>query len=328
MKTLGNDSPSPNLDLSNSTPPSRPLAGSSKTPIVAVHQETHNPFVSHVNNNTGNYHHQISGTPNERFNLAAFRSTGLGLHGFHFSNNFGYRDHSSGGGGGGNYIENLSNSETLNLSQDNYRKSDNNSPVNLYLGESNSNSSRDGHIDEYYYNQNIRNNKEFVNSNNNSNNNENNIISRENSPLNRTIQNSDSPDLHNNRSSPVESNNSYPSQKSEEPENSSVEHFSRKTLEVNVRNNHNIGSEMLEHKFPISFLGQPLAALHSMTEMKNNSQSTQISHSAPNPHGIDTILSRPPPVTSSAINALAGGKSLYIKYIFRNFHATCNILIF
>lgn len=310
MKYLGKDSPSPNLDSSNSTPQSRHSTGPLKSPTVAVHQETHHPFTSHVNN-TGNYHNLISGTPNERFNLAAFRSTGLGLHGFHFSNNFGYRDHiQTGGGGGGNYTENLSNSETLNLSQDNYRKSDNNSPVNLYLGESNSNSSRDGNLDEYYYNQNTRNNKEFINSGNN---NENNLISRENSPIIRTLQNSDSPDLHNNRSSPVESNNSYPSQKSEEPDNNSTEQFSRKTLENSVRNSHNIGSEMLEHKFPISFLGQPLAALHSMTEMKNNSQSlsTQISHSAPNPHGIDTILSRPPPVTSSAINALAGGKSSF-----------------
>ncbi|KAL1396248.1 hypothetical protein pipiens_002723 [Culex pipiens pipiens] len=88
-------------------------------------------------------------------------------------------------------------------------------------------------------------------------------------------------------------------------------------------------SDMLDHKLQMSLLGPPLAALHSMTEMKAAQQQqggspvqtvspqTQYpSHQtavggngagAPNPHGIDTILSRPPPVTSAQLNALGGG---------------------
>lgn len=103
------------------------------------------------------------------------------------------------------------------------------------------------------------------------------------------------------------------------------------------------GSAMLDHKLPLSFLGPPLAALHSMTEMKsavggngnaggggtiggsignsnvsnsgfgmNNSHhhtSTTHTQGAANPHGIDTILSKPPPpVTSAGLSALTGGK--------------------
>lgn len=96
-----------------------------------------------------------------------------------------------------------------------------------------------------------------------------------------------------------------------------------------VRQNH---PTMLEHKLPFNFLGPPLAALHSMTEMKsslggggdsnNNSTSApsmsspnagltaQTMHgqaNAPNPHGIDTILSRPPPVTSAGLSSLTAG---------------------
>lgn len=99
--------------------------------------------------------------------------------------------------------------------------------------------------------------------------------------------------------------------------------------------------EMLDHKLPLSFLGPPLAALHSMAEMKSpngsplingNSSSGSMSgissasmgpgqttahnlQGTANPHGIDTILSRPPPVTSTGLNALTGGmykcKELY-----------------
>lgn len=92
-------------------------------------------------------------------------------------------------------------------------------------------------------------------------------------------------------------------------------------------------SAMLEHKLPFNFLGPPLAALHSMTEMKtslggdsnNNNTSVpsmsspnagltaQTMHggaNAPNPHGIDTILSRPPPVTTAGLNALTAGQSV------------------
>lgn len=107
---------------------------------------------------------------------------------------------------------------------------------------------------------------------------------------------------------------------------------------------HNNNNNMLEHKLPLSFLGPPLAALHSMTEMKtgggasgmlngyaNNQQThligdcragvvgsgisgsittTTTTHTqgAANPHGIDTILSKPPPVTSAGLSALTGGE--------------------
>ncbi|XP_053660650.1 homeobox protein Hmx [Anopheles marshallii] len=96
-------------------------------------------------------------------------------------------------------------------------------------------------------------------------------------------------------------------------------------------------SDMLDHKLQLSFLGPPLAALHSMTEMKAAqhqqhshpqqhpaqgphsgpgspgghqtavSQTQTHSSAASNPHGIDTILSRPPPVTTAQLNALGGG---------------------
>ncbi|XP_053954300.1 brain-specific homeobox protein [Anastrepha ludens] len=108
---------------------------------------------------------------------------------------------------------------------------------------------------------------------------------------------------------------------------------------------HNNNNNMMEHKLPLSFLGPPLAALHSMTEMKTgggaagmmngyaNSQHTHLigdgrggggvvgsgmsgsitttttthTQGAANPHGIDTILSKPPPVSSAGLSALAGG---------------------
>ncbi|XP_053691354.1 homeobox protein 10 [Sabethes cyaneus] len=83
-------------------------------------------------------------------------------------------------------------------------------------------------------------------------------------------------------------------------------------------------SDMLDHKLQLSFLGPPLAALHSMTEMKAQQGGSPVQNTppqtqthqvagvpggggAPNPHGIDTILSRPPPVTSAQLNALGGG---------------------
>lgn len=83
-------------------------------------------------------------------------------------------------------------------------------------------------------------------------------------------------------------------------------------------------TNMLDHhKLPLSFLGPPLAALHSMTEMKSTTPNstvnttnsniiqqtqTQLSSNGSNPHGIDTILSRPPPVTSTGLTALTSGK--------------------
>lgn len=108
---------------------------------------------------------------------------------------------------------------------------------------------------------------------------------------------------------------------------------------LGIHNNNNIS---LDHKLPLSFLGPPLAALHSMTEMKSGNiansaalngsyASVQNSHmisenrvnssgsiagstnthtqGTANPHGIDTILSKPPPpVTSAGLSALTGGK--------------------
>ncbi|XP_030384964.1 NK1 transcription factor-related protein 1 [Scaptodrosophila lebanonensis] len=114
----------------------------------------------------------------------------------------------------------------------------------------------------------------------------------------------------------------------------------------NVLMGGNPGAGMLDHKLPLSFLGPPLAALHSMTtEMKTaqggggggsggagsgNGMAGAYGHSpnahliservsganstttptntqgAANPHGIDTILSKPPPVTSAGLSALTG----------------------
>ncbi|KAM8708383.1 hypothetical protein ACLKA7_015370 [Drosophila subpalustris] len=128
----------------------------------------------------------------------------------------------------------------------------------------------------------------------------------------------------------------------------------------NLSGNHhsNNNNNSMEHKIPLSFLGPPLAALHSMTtEMKtaqgvaagvgsgvgasgnglgyghspnshliservtgsssSSSTTTTNSQGAANPHGIDTILSKPPPVTSAGLSALTGDllKTLYLKYI-------------
>ncbi|XP_060654973.1 homeobox protein Nkx-6.1 [Drosophila nasuta] len=120
-------------------------------------------------------------------------------------------------------------------------------------------------------------------------------------------------------------------------------------LHSNSSSNNNNNNSM-EHKIPLSFLGPPLAALHSMTtEMKtaqgvaagvggagsgvgagsgnglgyghspnshliservtgssSGSSTTTNSQGAANPHGIDTILSKPPPVTSAGLSALTG----------------------
>jgi hypothetical protein len=73
--------------------------------------------------------------------------------------------------------------------------------------------------------------------------------------------------------------------------------------------NHSV-NDMLDHKLQLSFLGPPLAALHSMTEMKsqNSPKASQNSQCVTNPHGIDSILSRPTPVTSAHLNAALGGE--------------------
>ncbi|KNC27386.1 hypothetical protein FF38_09703, partial [Lucilia cuprina] len=123
------------------------------------------------------------------------------------------------------------------------------------------------------------------------------------------------------------------------PENLSSRKFTSSNTghPLGIHNNNNIG---LDHKLPLSFLGPPLAALHSMTEMKTGNVSgnaalngsyggQQNSHmigenrsnssgsnagttntqtqGTANPHGIDTILSKPPPVTSAGLSALTGG---------------------
>ncbi|XP_055302264.1 brain-specific homeobox protein [Sitodiplosis mosellana] len=128
-----------------------------------------------------------------------------------------------------------------------------------------------------------------------------------------------------------DSSRSYPtSQKSDEGDyygpnhqcdsvgSRSPENLSSSTATATKKSNN-----MLDHhKLPLSFLGPPLAALHSMTEMKSNTGNSalnttnsnsfqqtqsQLSSHGSNPHGIDTILSRPPPVTSAGLNALTSG---------------------
>lgn len=185
--------------------------------------------------------------------------------------------------------------------------------------------------------------------NHTSNNNNNNINNNNNSLTNNNQHSfergrSESPDLNTEqRCSPVESSRSYPtSQKSDEGGYHSPIHPDS----VGSRSPENLSSlakksnEMLDHhKLPLSFLGPPLAALHSMTEMKsanitgggnggqngNNSnniglQQTQSqigAHGAANPHGIDTILSRPPPVTTAGLNALTSGKFIISIFSFK-----------
>lgn len=122
--------------------------------------------------------------------------------------------------------------------------------------------------------------------------------------------------------------------RSESPENLCSASKSGDLLDYSGRQAHP-NSTMLEHKLPFNFLGPPLAALHSMTEMKsslggvaggdsnnNNTSAPSMSSpnaghtaqtmhgqaNAPNPHGIDTILSRPPPVTSAGLSSLTAGE--------------------
>lgn len=153
----------------------------------------------------------------------------------------------------------------------------------------------------------------------------NSIVNNNNSRLsnyNRTS--SESPEAQH-----CDSSHSYPtSQKSEESDYNSGNHLES----IDSHSPENLSSinkklnNMLDHhKLPLNFLGQPLAALHSMAEMKssntvstsnannNNIQQTQsqISTHGSNPHGIDTILSRPTPVTTTGLNALTNGKKIH-----------------
>lgn len=178
--------------------------------------------------------------------------------------------------------------------------------------------------------------------------------SRGNSPSNsrlNTSYGSESPDLlkqqqqqqhrQDNNNSPGESSRSYSSQKNDDnqhllggyphsptndsvgsrsPENLSSPHQNHQTSSHLNNNNNNTKynniNEMLDHKLQLSFLGPPLAALHSMTEMKGQNSPNAPQGTAANPHGIDSILSRPPPVTSAGLNALASGEYLRKKTIY------------
>lgn len=243
--------------------------------------------------------------------------------------------------------------------RDGYLNSDyynhNNNTTTSKLTDSHNNSeyltSDRHHSHSHTPNSNHHHNSHHHNSNNN------NIHSIANSNHHHTFDRatSESPELSVNeqRCSPVESLRSYPtSQKSDEGGNGgsgvgypspshpdSVGSRSPENLTASATKK-SVGEMLDHHKIPLSFLGQPLAALHSMTEMKaasnhggggggggggnGNSANANItgngiglqqtqsqigSHGAANPHGIDTILSRPPPVTSAGLNALTSGES-------------------
>lgn len=240
------------------------------------------------------------------FNLAAFRSPGfLGAHGFAFSGNFGYsREHSPSA-----YENNQTGliANNSGVSPGNHHNHNSNSPQHQQYNSGRSSPIRDGFLSDYYNNHNNNSNKnvdrlsggDCVNSD---------IRDRS---INQSFErDSESPDLAA-RSSPVDSSRSYPSQKSDEAGYHSPHPDSIGSRSPENLSGKKITSDMLDHhKLPLSFLGPPLAALHSMTEMKSGGihQTTPNSHGAPNPHGIDTILSRPPPVTSAGLNALTNGK--------------------
>lgn len=232
----------------------------------------------------------------------------------------------------------------------------NKSPVSLYLNNSNSPSANhNNHCengDNFSYqnnhnnnNNNIQlNNKNIDNSghkNNYNNNNSGEVNSRGNSPReNYNSNRADSPDKRADTCSPEETSRSFSSHRnddigsrspinhhnndslgSQSPENLS----SSKSLSSSKKNNNNNinHSDMLDHKLQLSFLGPPLAALHSMTEnsimkSQNSPQTSQNSQCPTNPHGIDSILSRPTPVTSAHLNAALGGKKVFLKWKITN----------
>lgn len=312
------------------------------------------------------------------FNLASFRSPGfLGAHGFaSFGTKIGYHDHSPNSFDGNTSINNINGNAITNPL--NSFSTNSHSPTNQYSSARSSISptNRDGYLNnDYYHNNNItnklidsRNNSEYLtsdrnhshsrrssnsNHHNHNNNNIHSIANNNHHSFERTT--SESPELRVNehRCSPVESLRSYPtSQKSDEGESVGCRgsgtgyHSPTRPDSVGSRSPENltastkktVGDMLDHHKIPLSFLGQPLAALHSMTEMKSSlnnggigvscadngnatdanhtgngiglqqTQSHISTHGAANPHGIDTILSRPPPVTSAGINALTSGE--------------------
>lgn len=285
-----------------------------------------------------------------QLNLAAFRSPAfLGSHGFSFGGGFGYTRDSTGGGNGAVPFD--CQSGQLNHHHHHhpsaFRNNNNNSPVNLFVGASGGNcvsggvvsatdgTDRDGNLSDYCnYDHRVppkdidSQDISYTNCASRDEDTPHYSTSRDNSPLHPNLP-PDSPDGISKRldtESPVESSRSYLSQKSDEiagynsPQNDSIGSRSpenltgRRSLDYPSAGQKNV-SDMLDHKLPLSFLGPPLAALHSMTEMKSpggttvsqtSSQSNQTG--AANPHGIDNILSRPPPVTSAGLSALTGGK--------------------
>jgi hypothetical protein len=192
--------------------------------------------------------------------------------------------------------------------------------VNLYLANSNSPSTNCETGENFCY-QNNNNNNVHLNKNlHDSHKNYSEVNSRENSP--RENFRLDSPDKRAGTCSPEESSRSYSSHKNDDVgshspihnhNNDSLGSQSPENLSSKSQhqNSHKI-NEMLDHKLQLSFLGPPLAALHSMTEMKsqNSPQTSQHSQGPSNPHGIDSILSRPTPVTSAQLNALGGALEL------------------
>ncbi|XP_059621101.1 homeotic protein empty spiracles [Phlebotomus argentipes] len=281
-----------------------------------------------------------------QLNLAAFRSPAfLGSHGFSFGGGFGYTRDSTGGGNGAVPFD--CQSGQLNHHHHHpsaFRNNNNNSPVNLFVGASGNcvsggvvsatdGADRDGNLSDYCYDRaqpKDIDSQDVGYTNCASSRDEDTphyATSRDNSPLHPNLP-PESPDGAGKRldtDSPVESSRSYLSQKSDDitgyhsPQNDSIGSRSpenltgRRSLDYPSAGQKNV-SDMLDHKLPLSFLGPPLAALHSMTEMKSPggtavtqtpSQSNQTGTA--NPHGIDNILSRPPPVTSAGLSALTGG---------------------
>lgn len=290
----------------------------------------------------------------------------LGAHGFafgaaHIEN---YRDHSpesfvehpsptSIHNHNNNNNNNPNSANSLSALQQNY-STNSNSPTNKYSSARSSPPTRDGYLSsDYYHNNNTttasaikaaieshQNNSDYISSErhltsqksidsnlNNNLNSSSGALANINRRINFDRTSPDSPETQR-----CDSSRSYPtSQKSDEGDYYSPTHpdsvGSRSPDHLSSATATKKSNNMLDHhKLPLSFLGPPLAALHSMTEMKsanvnsavntsssNSIQQTQSqlnSHGTANPHGIDTILSRPPPVTTAGLNALTSGMAL------------------
>lgn len=317
-----------------------------------------------------------SAAAHHALNLAAFRSPGfLGAHGFAFGGTHieNYRDHSpesfiehpSPTSIHSNHNNNQNSANSLSALQQNYN-TNSNSPTNKYSSARSSPPTRDVYLSsDYYHNNNTttasaikaaieshQNNSDYISS-------ERHQLSQKNSDTNINNNQNSSSTLANisrrinfERGSPdspetqrCDSSRSYPtSQKSDEADYYSPAHpdsvgsRSPENLTCATATATKKSNNMLDHhKLPLSFLGPPLAALHSMTEMKSatsnsgvnssnsNIQQTQSqlnSHGTANPHGIDTILSRPPPVTTAGLNALTSGKFRFDFHISKD-HKFC-----